>query len=273
MITFDVITLFPNLFTEHLNNRPFSVALKKELAKVNLHNLRDYALDTYGTVDGKTYGGGVGMILMIEPIFNCLKDIYKKMGENLPCKFSGAMSGAQGEGATSDEAQRCPHIKEKNQQGCEAASIGRGRSESDKRVVLLSPRGETYTQQKAREFSKCSQITFICGRYEGVDARVEENLATDVISIGNYVLSGGEIPALAIMESILRLIPGVLEKEEASKNESFSEDNIEYPQYSKPEDFNGFKVPPVLLSGDHKEIQKWRKEHSLPTSVLPNKQL
>jgi tRNA (guanine37-N1)-methyltransferase len=142
------------------------------------------------------------------------------------------------------------------------AVYGKGKlpvkSSKKQRVVVLTPRGEVFTQQKARELSECDQVTLICGRYEGIDARIEENIATDVISVGNFVLSGGELPALSIMESVTRLLPGILEKEDATKFESFSDDNIEYPQYTRPEDFKGLKVPSVLVNGNHKEIEKWR---------------
>jgi len=231
MINFDIVSLFPQIFAEHFKNLPFKKALEKEVAKYNLWDLKNYSINKYGSVDDKTYGGGVGMILMVEPIFKALEDIYGAL------KAKKLLTGVE-------------------------------KFEENYRVIVLSPRGETYTQEKARELSKCTQITLICGRYEGIDTRIEEHIATDVISMGDFVLSGGEIPALAIMESVTRLLPGVLEKEDASKIESFSkisgleEKYIEYPQYTRPEDFMGLKVPEVLLSGDHAKIEKWRKEHS-----------
>lgn len=180
-----------------------------------MHNLRDYALDSYGTVDDKPYGGGTGMILMVEPIYNALTDILGKDFEK--------------------------------------------QQEDSSRVIVLSPRGKKFTQKLAMELSQESHITLICGRYEGVDARVEESLATDIISIGDYVLSGGELPALVIMEAITRLIPGVLEKDDATEIESFSDGKtLEFSQYTRPENFKGLEVPKVLLSGNHKEIKAWR---------------
>jgi len=167
MLKFNIVTLFPQLIQSHLNELPFKRALEKNLINIDLINLRDYALDTYGTVDGKPYGGGTGMILRVEPIHNALKDIKNK-----------------------------------------------------KRIILLSPKGEKFTQKKARELIKEDNITFISGRYEGVDARVEDYV-TDIVSIGDYVLSGGELPTLVIMESLVRLLPGVLEKEDATEIESF----------------------------------------------------
>jgi len=211
MIIFDVVTLFPQLIEPHLKELPFKKAISKNLVKINLVNLREFALDSYGTVDGEPYGGGVGMILMIEPIFKALQQIPDK-----------------------------------------------------EEVIVMSAGGETYNQNTARELSAKKHITLICGRYEGIDARIEENLATKSISVGNYVLSGGELPALTVMESIIRLLPGVLEKAEASEKESFSQEDssaAEYPQYTRPENFMDMQVPKILLSGNHKEIEKWRKEH------------
>jgi tRNA (guanine37-N1)-methyltransferase len=221
----NILTLFPNLFTEFINTLPVKRAVEKDLLKIELINIRDFAIDKRGTVDDKPYGGGVGMLIMIEPVFKALKSIY---GETFKDKTSLS---------------------------------------ADQRIVLLSPRGETFNQSKAQELTTYSNITFICGRYEGVDARVEENFVTDVVSIGNFVVSGGEIPTMALVESITRLIPGVIEKEDATKIESFSENYIEFPQYTRPEDFNGIKIPEVLTSGDHKKIQQWRDKNKRTFTV------
>ncbi|MBW6441758.1 tRNA (guanosine(37)-N1)-methyltransferase TrmD [Patescibacteria group bacterium] len=239
MIKFDIITLFPHLFTEHFANLPFKKAIEKNLAEYKLWDLKNFSTNNYGSVDDKTYGGGVGMILMIEPVYKALEEIYGK------------------------------NIMKKQIQDEKNNSLDKG-----SKIIVLSPRGSNFNQNKAMELSKYSQITLICGRYEGIDARVEESIATDVISIGDFVLSGGEIPALAIMESMTRLIPGVLEKKEASEIESFSKISdmgksqyIEYPQYTRPENFMGLKVPDVLLSGNHKEIERWRIDNSEKLSV------
>ena len=207
MLKFDVITLFPELFTPHLQNLPFRKGLEKKLIDIKLHNLRDYAVDKHGTVDDRPYGGGPGMILMVEPIVKALEGI------------------------------------------------------NNSTVILLSPRGEKFTQKKAEEYSKLDQITLICGRYEGVDARVEQNFVDEVISIGDYVVSGGELPALVVMESVVRLLPGILEKQEATKQESFTNGQIEHPQYTRPENFRNLTVPKVLLSGDHKKIEGWKEKN------------
>lgn len=206
-MTFDIITLFPEMFTGPFDQSILRRAQDKSLIKINLHNLRDWAVDDRGSVDDRPYGGGVGMIMRIEPVFNALKEINKHP------------------------------------------------------VILLDPRGEKFSQAKAREYAKLENMVLICGHYEGIDERVREHLVDETISIGNYVLTGGEIPAMVITDAVSRLIPGVLEKEEATRIESFSEENIlEFPQYTRPEEFNGWKVPEVLLSGNHAEIKKWREK-------------
>jgi len=225
MIQFDVITLFPNLFIEHLNNLPFKRAIEKKSVQINLHNLRDYAIDKRGTVDGTTYGGGVGMILMIEPIYNALKAVMNYTVKQMK-------------------------------------NFKQNAAQENTKVILLTPNGTKFNQKIAEELSGINRMVFICGRYEGVDARIQEHFCTDAISLGEFVLSGGEIPALAIMEAVVRLIPGTILNEDATKIESFTNGKIEYPQYSKPENFIGYKVPNVLLSGNHNEIKKWRESNS-----------
>lgn len=206
----DIITLFPEMFAGPFDQSIIKRAQDKNLVKINYHNLRDWAIDERGSVDDKPYGGGVGMVLRIEPIFNALKTI------------------------------------------------------KNTKVVLLDARGETFSQKKAVEYSKLDQITFICGHYEGVDERVK-NLVDESISIGNYILTGGEIPTMVVIDAISRLIPGVLSKEEATQIESFStpDSGLEYPQYTRPEKFHGWKVPEILLSGNHGEIKKWRGNSKL----------
>jgi len=221
MNKYNVITLFPDLIEKHLEYLPFKKALEQGLLEVNLVNLRDYALDNYGSVDDKPYGGGVGMLLRIEPIYNALHDLGLVLDGKINAKKS-----------------------------------------SKSKIVLLSPQGQKFIQKKARRYSGLEELTLICGRYEGIDARVE-SFVDEVVSMGDYVLSGGELGALAIMESTTRLLPGVLEKEDAAKIESFSqgdENRLEYPQYTRPENFKGLKVPEILLSGDHGKIAKWRKD-------------
>lgn len=210
---FDIITLFPEMFSGPFNQSIISRAQKKSLVQINLHNLRDWAVDERGSVDDRPYGGGVGMILQIQPVFAALQKI-KEAGMKTRSK-----------------------------------------------IILLDPRGKKFTQEKAREYANLEQIVFVCGRYEGVDQRVADYLVDESVSVGDYVLTGGEIPTMIIVDALTRLIPGVLEKPAATELESFSsESSLEHPQYTRPEEFNGWKVPEVLLSGDHKRIDKWRKE-------------
>ena len=219
MITFNIVTLFPELFEPFLNTLPLKRGIEKGVLKVNLIQLRDFAVDKRGTVDGKSYGGGVGMLLRIEPVWKAIEYIY---------------------GTSVEEAQK----------------------NKENSIAALSPSGKKFTQKTAIRLTKKSSVTLICGRYEGMDARITDHLATDVISMGDFVLSGGELPALAIMESVVRLLPGILEKEEATNLDSFMPKiggKKEYPQYTRPEKYRGLKVPEVLLSGDHGKVARWRK--------------
>lgn len=227
MLEFNIISLFPNLFIEHLAILPFKRAIEKKTIKVNLINLRDFPIDKRGSVDDKPYSGGTGMLLRIEPIYKALQQIYP-IDLNVHTSIKDVLDT------------------------------------KTQKVILLAPAGKTYNQQHAQKYTTLKEITIICGRYEGVDARVGELLATDIISIGNYVLSGGEIAALAIMESITRLLPGSIEKADATQIESFTKNGKintkykEFPQYTRPEDFMGHKVPELLLSGDHAKINDWK---------------
>jgi len=221
MLKIDIITLFPQLFENNLKELPFRKAISTEKAKYNLINLRDYAVDKHGTVDSKPYGGGIGMLLMVEPIHKALLDIFS--AEELEEVISNKIA--------------------------------------DTKIILMSPKGKKYSQKVANEYKDLKHLVIICGRYEGIDARVEEYV-NECVSIGNYVLSGGELASLVIMESVTRLLDGVLEKEGAAQIESFSNNSLEFPQYTRPENYEGKKVPEVLLSGHHKNIEEWRSENS-----------
>lgn len=207
----DILSLFPKMFEGPFQESIIKRAADKGLIEINIHQLRDWATDKHSTLDDHPYGGGVGMLLKVEPIFNALKDL-------------------RNEGT---------------------------------RVILMSPQGKQFKQSKAKELSKLDHIILIAGRYEGFDERVREHLVDEQISIGDYILTGGELPAMVVAETITRLVPGVLEKDDATKLESFSNGKVvEHPQYTRPEEFNGWKVPEVLLSGNHKEIEDWKKKNS-----------
>lgn len=229
MIKFDVITIFPEMFSSYLKESLISRAQNKKLIKVNLHNLRKWTNDDHQTVDGRPFGGGLGMVLKVEPIYKAVKQITKKITHS--------------------------------------ASLRANKT----KVILFTPRGEKFDQRMAFKLSKMSQIVFICGRYEGVDERVAENIADMQVSIGDYDLMGGELPAMVAIETISRLVSGVIGKkqlleERISKTGGF----LEYAQYTRPEVFQPelkknpkkkWKVPEVLLSGNHKKIDEWKMLH------------
>lgn len=210
---FDIITIFPDIFDSYIKESIIGRAQKEKLIKINAIDLRDYTTDKHKTTDDRPYGGGAGMVMMVEPIYKAVKSIKKS--------------------TSSEEAK----------------------------IVLLSAKGKKFNQKMAQEFSKLDQLILICGRYEGVDERVAKYVADEEISIGDYVLTGGELPAMVIVDTVSRLVPCVISKE-SLKEESFKEGNVEYPQYTRPEKFKDWKVPEVLLSGNHKEVEKWRKEYS-----------
>lgn len=221
---FDVITIFPEFFRSILEHGLLRRALEAERIEIRLHNLRDFTDDAYRSVDDRPFGGGPGMIFKPEPVFRAV------------------------------EAIRGP--------------------EASPRVVLLTPQGCAFHQRKAEELSRESRLALICGRYEGVDERVAQHLATDEISIGDYVLSGGELAAAVIMEAVARLLPGVLGNEESAREESFAESSLfplgeaagrflDFPQYTRPAEFRGLKVPEVLLSGNHEQIRQWRRREAM----------
>lgn len=226
-----IITLFPEVFGPILNSSILKRAQQKGLVEFNLINLRDFGEGKHQVVDDRPYGGGAGMVLKPDILAKALKSVY-----SLP---------------TTDYR-------------------GRRKTEDGKRIVLMSASGIPYKQSKAKRLSKLDHLIIVCGHYEGVDQRFIENHIDEEISIGDYVLTGGEIPAMAIVDSITRLIPGVLEKPEATTDESFSMNCelptmnlLEYPHYTRPDVFEGKKVPEILLSGNHAEIKKWRDQKSL----------
>lgn len=205
----NILTLFPNMYDGFLNESIIKRAIDKKLVNVKLTNIRDFTSDKHGHVDDTPYGGGSGMLLRCEPIFNAVEKVKTNKSK----------------------------------------------------IILLTPDGKKYNQEMAYDLSKEKDLVFICGHYEGFDERIK-SLADMEISIGDYVLTGGELPSMVITDSIIRLIPGVIE-EESHLNDSFNNNLLDYPQYTKPREFKGMKVPDVLLSGDHKKIEDWRKEEAL----------
>lgn len=225
---FDIITIFPGIFDSYFNESIIARAQKMGAIEIRPHNLRDYAEDKHLTVDDTPYGGGAGMVLKLEPIYKALVAIVGR--DNLPCF----------------RKTKRPKTK----------------------ILLFSAKGEKFTQQKAQELTGYERVVLICGRYEGVDERVASYLADEEISIGEYVLTGGEIPAMIVVDAVTRLLDGVLGNKESIVEESFSREGyLEYPQYTKPEIFSpkrGVKwpVPETLLSGHHLKIKEWREREA-----------
>ena len=215
MLKFDIITIFPEIFDSYFKESLIKRALDKRLIKINVHNLRKWTKDRHHTVDDKPFGGGLGMVMKVEPIFRAVAALKKSKIQNPKSK-----------------------------------------------IILFTPRGKRFNQQMATKWSKLNQLILICGRYEGVDERVAKHIADEEISIGDYVLMGGELPAMIVVETVSRLVPGIVGKtqflkERVTKCRGF----VEYPQYTRPEDFKSWKVPKVLLSGNHKKIVEWHEKY------------
>src|SRR5512134_1221170 len=216
---FEVFTLLPEVFPSYLESSILQRARQRGLIDVRVHNIRDYSHDRHHTTDDTPYGGGGGMVMKPEPVFEAIESVL------------GQDTGPAGPTAVP--------------------------------VILLTPQGRVFSQRVAEDFSRYEHIALLCGRYEGVDERIREHLVTDEISIGDYVLTGGELPALMIIDAVSRLIPGVLGDPTGAEDDSHSMGLLEYPHYTRPPEFRGWKVPDVLLSGDHAKIDKWRREQAL----------
>ena len=213
-MNFHILTLFPDMVMQGLHTSIIGRAVESGYLNIEALNIRDYTLDKHKKVDDYPYGGGAGMLMQAQPIYDAYRAVMEKVEH-----------------------------KDKN------------------RVIYVTPQGKSFNQQMAKEFAKEENLVFLCGHYEGVDERVLEEIVTDYVSIGDYVLTGGELPAMVMIDSISRMVPGVLSNEESGETESFSGYLLEYPQYSRPEEWMG-KVPEVLLSGNHANIAKWRLEQS-----------
>ncbi|WP_342601311.1 tRNA (guanosine(37)-N1)-methyltransferase TrmD [Psychrobacillus sp. FSL H8-0483] len=209
-----ILSLFPEMFTGVFNSSILKKAQEKNEVAINVVNFRDFSGNKHHQVDDYPYGGGAGMVLKPEPLFNAVESL------------------------TTNSEQR-------------------------RRIILLCPQGERFTQQKAEELAQEEELIFVCGHYEGYDERIREHLVTDEISIGDFVLTGGELAAMTVVDSVVRLLPNVLGNAESHEKDSFSTGLLEHPHYTRPVEFRGYKVPDVLLSGNHAAIDKWRREQSL----------
>jgi len=212
MLQFDIITIFPKSFDRIFDESMIKRAQEKKKVKITIHDLRDYTKDKHRKVDDKPFGGGPGMVMQPQPLFDAVKKIKGKRKA---------------------------------------------------KVLLMAPSGIPFRQKQAHRLAKEKNLIIICGHYEGVDERVRESVVDESISIGDYVLTGGEIPAMVIVDSVTRLLPGVLGRESSLQDESFEHNLLEYPHYTRPANFNGMKVPNMLLSGNHQSIKEWRMTQSI----------
>jgi tRNA (guanine37-N1)-methyltransferase len=219
---FEVFTLLPEVFPPYLESSILKRAIQRGLVEVNIHNIRDYTHDKHHVTDDTPYGGGGGMVMKPEPIFEAVETVLGLAPPPSPPELD-------------------PGIP----------------------IIFLSPQGRVFNQRIAEELTAHERIALLCGRYEGVDERVREHLVTDEISIGDYVLTGGELPAMILIDAVARLLPGALGDPTGAQDDSHSMGLLEYPHYTKPAEFRGWKVPEILLSGDHAKIEKWRREQAL----------
>lgn len=219
----DIFTLFPQMFTGPLDQSILKRAVDQGLVNFNIHNIRDYTHDKHHTTDDYAYGGGAGMVMKPEPVFEAVETVKSQAPEMADKRLS---------------------------------------------IILLTPQGRLYSQSIANEIAKYDWLMLICGHYEGLDERIRVHLANDEISIGDYVLTGGELAAMVVADSVVRLLPGVLGSGESLLYESHTGGLLEYPQYTRPEEFRGWRVPEVLLSGNHGEIARWRREQAIQRTAI-----
>ena len=219
----DILALFPEVFQALFSFGIFQRAVDRKLISVNVHNIRDYTHDKHHTVDDYAFGGGAGMVLKPEPVFEAVEAVK--------------------------------------------SDISCGEEPNELPIVLLTPQGRLFSQQIACELAKYNNLIFICGHYEGVDERVREHLVTDEISIGDYVLSGGELAAMVVVDAVVRLLPGVLGSPDSSLEDSHANGLLEYPQYTRPAVYRDWAVPQILLSGNHAQIAKWRREQVIQRTL------
>ena len=222
-----IMTLFPEMVMGGLNTSITVRAISKGILSIEAVNIRDYAFNKHNSVDDYPYGGGAGMLMQAEPIYQCYQAIVDKIHTQ------------------SDASSELCAEKRKP------------------RVLYMSPQGKTFTQGMAEELAQEEELIFLCGHYEGIDERVLDEIVTDYVSIGDYVLTGGELPAMVMVDAVSRMVPGVLHNDVSAEFESFQDNLLEYPQYSRPEIWHEKQVPPVLLSGHHANIEKWRREQSV----------
>ena len=217
-MNFHILTLFPDMVMQGLSTSIIGRAKDRGLLSIEAVNIRDYTLERHKKVDDYPYGGGAGMLMQAQPVYDAWKSVVDRIGYK-------------------------------------------------PRTVYLTPQGSTFTQPMAKDLAQEKDLILLCGHYEGIDERLLEEIVTDYVSIGDYVLTGGELPAMVMVDAISRMVPGVLTNDESGSTESFEGNLLEYPQYSRPEEWMGKKVPSILLSGDHKKVDEWRREQAILRTI------
>jgi tRNA (guanine37-N1)-methyltransferase len=245
---FDVLTLFPEIFSGYLSQSLLKLAIERGLVEVDLHDIRDWAAGRHRVVDDRPFGGGPGMVLKPEPVVECVEAVQS--GKPAPARAKNdnteEVPGPAGEASVTNVA-------------CEPCKLRPGH------LVMLTPQGRRLTQPIVEELNGHTRLVLLCGRYEGFDDRIRQILQPDEISIGDYILGGGEVAAMVIIDAVIRLVPGVLGDEQSPREDSFSNDDrlLEGPQYTRPREYRGLSVPEVLLGGNHEQITRWRREESI----------
>ena len=261
-MNFHILTLFPEMVMNGLNTSIIGRAVNAGLLSIEAVNIRDYAFNKHQSVDDYPYGGGAGMLMQAEPVYLA----WKAVEEKIQARRSLPVVPVENETALTEQPETPDQTGVPDQPGALDQSEAPDQPETSgkrTRVVYLSPQGDVFNQKMAEEFAQEEDLILLCGHYEGIDERVLEEVVTDYVSIGDYVLTGGELPAMVMVDTISRLVPGVLHNDVSAEFESFQDNLLEYPQYSRPEEWHGKKVPPVLLSGHHANIEKWRREQSI----------
>ena len=264
-MNFHILTLFPEMVMNGLNTSIIGRAVNAGYLSIEAVDIRDYAFNKHQSVDDYPYGGGAGMLMQAEPVYLA----HKAVAEAIQSRICDRMQGEAPEETQAEafeEAQAVAPGEAQTVTPEEAKTAGEGgNSPAGRRIrtVYLSPQGRVFDQKMAEELAQEEDLILLCGHYEGIDERVLEEIVTDYVSIGDYVLTGGELPAMVMVDAISRLVPGVLHNDVSAEFESFQDNLLEYPQYSRPEEWHGKKVPPVLLSGHHANIEKWRREQSI----------
>lgn len=266
-MNFHILTLFPEMIVDGLSTSITGRAMEKGVITVDAVNIRDFTTEKHGHVDDYPYGGGAGMVMQPDPIYRA----YEHVIDSIKLRHKADIEQREDMGQREDMEQRedmGQHEGKEQREYAVQSEVDLSQEENlqtkrKTKVIYMTPQGKVFNQNMARELAKEEDLIFLCGHYEGIDERVLEMIVTDNVSIGDYVLTGGELPAMVMIDAISRLVPGVLGNDVSSESESFSDNLLEYPQYTRPYEYMEKKVPDVLLSGHHKNIEKWRLEQSI----------